>query len=176
MEVADWPYEPGSVQLFLHDGGGVGFTIPIGKDRFRAVSNTQDAMARIPGQYHIARVLRTDTFHIPARQATVYQQGNVFLGGDAAHVHSPVGARGMNLGIEDAASFARRFADGTLGGYTAERHPVGRRWIAFSERMLRFAQATGPFETALRNLAIRVVGHFPVLQRRGLERIAGLRE
>lgn len=176
VEVADWPYEPRSMQLFLHGGGDVGLVIPIGKNRFRAVSNTPDAMARIPGRYRVTQLFRTDTFHIPIRQAPTYQRGNVFLGGDAAHVHSPVGARGMNLGIEDAACFARRFAEGTLDGYTAERHPVGRRWIAFSERQLRFAQATGPVETALRNLAIRVMGHFPALQRPALERIAGLRE
>lgn len=176
VEVADWPYEPGSAQLFLHAGGDVGFIIPIGKNRFRAVSNTQDAMACIPGRYRVAHLLRTDTFHIPIRQAPTYQHGNVFLGGDAAHVHSPVGARGMNLGIEDAAAFARRFAEGTLGGYTAERHPVGRRWITLSERLLCFAQATGLVETALRNLAIRVVGHLPALQRPALERMAGLRE
>lgn len=176
VEIVDWPYEPESIQLFFHDGGDVGLIIPIGKDRFRAVSNTPDAMARIPGSYHVAHLFRDDTFHIPIRQAPTYQHGDVFLGGDAAHVHSPVGARGMNLGIEDAASFACRLADGKLDGYTAERHPVGRRWIAFSERALRFAQATNPVETAVRNLAIRVIGHLPALQRPGLKRITGLRQ
>ncbi|HEY4193386.1 MAG TPA: FAD-dependent monooxygenase, partial [Mesorhizobium sp.] len=105
-EVSEWPYEPGSAQAFLNRNGDVGFIIPIGENRFRAVSNTADAMALVPGAYKIKQVLRTDRFHIPARQASFYQTRRVFLGGDAAHAHSPIGARGMNLGIEDAASFA----------------------------------------------------------------------
>jgi 2-polyprenyl-6-methoxyphenol hydroxylase-like FAD-dependent oxidoreductase len=174
-EIADWPYEPDAAQLFLHEGGDVGFIIPIGVQRFRAVSNTPDAMARIGGDYR-AHVLQVDTFHIPAQQAPTYQAGRVFLGGDAAHVHSPVGARGMNLGIEDAASFARRLAENDLEGYTAERRPVGRRWITLSERLLAAAQATRPAAVALRNLAFRIVGHMPSLQRPMLSRVAGLKE
>lgn len=175
-EVDGWPYEPEAAQLFLQKTGDIGFVIPIGEKRFRAVSNTEDAMACVPGNYSVARLLRTDTFHLPIRQAPTYQKGNVFLGGDAAHVHSPVGARGMNLGIEDAAAFARRLAEGSLEGYTAERRPVGRRWIELSERALNIAQATGPATITLRNAAIRLLSLVTVLQRPGMERVAGLRE
>lgn len=174
-EIADWPYEADAAQLFLNQSGDIGFIIPIGRQRFRAVSNTPDALSRIGGDYR-ARVLQVDTFHVPAQQAPIYQVGRVFLGGDAAHVHSPVGARGMNLGIEDAASFARRLTENDLDGYTAERRPVGRRWIALSERMLAAAQATGTVAVAARNLAFRIVGHLPALQRPMLDRVAGLRE
>jgi len=175
-EIADWPYEPLAAQAFLHGSGDVGFIIPIGENRFRAISNTDDALARIPGSYQVTHLLRKDEFHIPARQAERYQTARAFLGGDAAHAHSPVGARGMNLGIEDAACFARRLSSGTLEGYTAERWPVGKRWIALSERVLRLAQSTNGATQAFRNLAISIVGHVPVLQRPLLERIAGLKE
>jgi len=175
-ELADWPYEEGVAHLFLRDDGDVGFIIPIGPGRFRAISNTADALGRVPGGYRVARLLRSDTFHIPVKQAATYQQGPVFLGGDAAHVHSPVGGRGMNLGIEDACAFARRLAEGRLDGYTAERHPVGERWIAASERVLRAVQATHPAAVALRNLALRAVGNLAALQRPLLRRAAGLVE
>ncbi|MER9280853.1 FAD-dependent monooxygenase [Mesorhizobium sp. M0522] len=141
-----------------------------------AVSNTEDALARIPGNYRITRLLGTDRFHIPVRQAPRYQTACVFLGGDAAHVNSPLGARGMNLGIEDAASFARRFVDGTLAGYTSERHPVGQRWITLSERILSLAQSDNGIMQGVRNAAFSVVGHLPLLQRPLLERVAGLKE
>ncbi|MER8960579.1 FAD-dependent monooxygenase [Mesorhizobium sp. M0701] len=101
-DIDDWPYEPTAAHAFLHRNGDVGFIIPIGEKRYRAVSNSEDALARIPGNYRITRLLRADRFHIPVRQAPRYQTACVFLGGDAAHVHSPLGARGMNLGIEDA--------------------------------------------------------------------------
>lgn len=177
-ELADWPYELGVAHLFLRGDGDVGFIIPIGPPtdpgRFRAISNTPEALARIPGNYRVARLLRSDTFHIPVKQAARYQQGRIFLGGDAAHVHSPVGGRGMNLGIEDAAAFARRFAESSLDGYTAERHPVGQRWIAASERTLAAVQATNPAAVALRTLAVWTVGHLVPLQRPLLRRAAGL--
>jgi len=175
-EIGDWPYEPQAAHAFLHENGDVGFIIPIGEDRFRAVSNTPDALARIPGNYRVTRLLRSDEFHIPARQAPRYQTARAFLGGDAAHAHSPLGARGMNLGIEDAACFARRLSNGSLDGYTAERWPVGKRWIALSERMLRLAQSNSRTTQTFRNLAFSVVGHVPALQRPLLERIAGLKE
>lgn len=175
-EISEWPYEPGSAQAFLHRNGDVGFIIPICKDRFRAVSNTADALARVPGHHRIKQVLRTDRFHIPARQAAHYQTRRVFLGGDAAHAHSPIGARGMNLGIEDAASFARRFANQTLAGYEAERRPVGRRWIKFSERILSMAQSDSAFVQPFRNIVLGIVGHLPLLQRPLLERVSGLKE
>jgi 2-polyprenyl-6-methoxyphenol hydroxylase-like FAD-dependent oxidoreductase len=133
-------------------------------------------MARIPGADRVARLLRTDAFKLPIRQAATYQRDGVFLGGDAAHVHSPVGARGMNLGIEDAAAFARRLVEGSLDGYTAERRPVGRRWIVLSERLLALAQTPSPLLAAARDVGLAVVGHAAWLQRPALERIAGLKE
>lgn len=174
--LADWPYEPDAAHLFFHRSGDLGFIIPIAEAEFRAVSNTADALSRVPGDYRVAERLRADTFHIPVKQAARYQAGCVFLGGDAAHVHSPVGARGMNLGIEDGAAFARRLVTDQLDGYTAERRPVGRRWIKLSERILAAAQVSNPSGIVLRNLAVRIVGNARPLQRPMLMRAAGLKE
>lgn len=175
-EIPDWPHPGDEAQIYFHDGGDVGFIIPIGGGRFRAVSNTPDAMARIPGRYSVARTLRTDRFHIPAQLAATYQAGRIALGGDAAHVHSPLGARGMNLGIEDAVCYARRLAGGDLAGYSDERRPVARDWVRLSERLLGAVQARAPLAVAARNLAIAVVTHAAWLQRPILNRVAGLTE
>jgi 2-polyprenyl-6-methoxyphenol hydroxylase-like FAD-dependent oxidoreductase len=173
-EIADWPYAPAAANLFLQQGGDVGFVIPIGPQRFRAVSNTPDALARIPGGYRVTQLLRSDTFKIPVRQVATYHSGSVYLGGDAAHVHSPVGGRGMNLGIEDAATFVLLFAEGGLEGYTAARHGIGARWIKASEGVLSAVQSTSAARVALRNAALWTVGRLPLLQRRLLARAAGL--
>ncbi len=175
-EIPRWPYAADAAQAFLHRNGDVNFVIPIGPGRFRAVANTPDALRGVPMDYRAARLLRTDRFRIPARRTATCQSGEIYLGGDAAHAHSPLGARGMNLGIEDAAAFARRWHANTLNGYTAERLPVARRWIERSERALAVVQSSRAGVVPLRNLALRVLGHAPSLQRPLLERVAGLKE
>src|SRR5262249_50701927 len=70
-----------------------------------------------------------------ARQAASYRDRRVLLAGDAAHVHSPVGGQGLNIGVQDAVNLGWKLAQvvhGTspqslLDSYHAERHPVGAR-------------------------------------------------
>jgi 2-polyprenyl-6-methoxyphenol hydroxylase-like FAD-dependent oxidoreductase len=57
---------------------------------------------------------------------TLLALGNVYFAGDAAHIHSPVGTRGMNLGPEDAWVFARLATTGQLQRYNALRLLVDR--------------------------------------------------
>lgn len=74
-------------------------------------------------------------FNDAARQATSYRSGRVLLAGDAAHVHSPVGGQGLNLGVQDAVNLGWKLArvahgtssEGLLDNYQAERHPVAAR-------------------------------------------------
>lgn len=73
----------------------------------------------------------TDT----TRQAAAYREGRVLLAGDAAHVHSPVGGQGLNIGVQDAVNLGWKLAqvvkrtspDSLLDTYHAERHPVAAR-------------------------------------------------
>ncbi len=170
----DWPFDVDAGHAFLHDNGDIGFMIPIGDRRWRAISNTEDAMSRIDGRRGRERILQHDVFELPVRLGASYQAGSVYIGGDAAHVHSPIGARGMNLGIEDAVAFVRRFEAGELADYTAERRPPGRDWIRFSERLLSIAQERRPLAIRLRNAGLRLVNRLPVAQRRIAARVSGL--
>jgi 2-polyprenyl-6-methoxyphenol hydroxylase-like FAD-dependent oxidoreductase len=69
------------------------------------------------------------------RQAAAYRERRVLLAGDAAHVHSPVGGQGLNIGVQDAVNLAWKLAqvvkgtspDSLLDTYHAERHPVAAR-------------------------------------------------
>ena len=69
------------------------------------------------------------------RQAATYRSGRVLLAGDAAHVHSPVGGQGLNLGVQDAVNLGWKLAqvvkgrspESLLDTYQAERHPVAAR-------------------------------------------------
>jgi 3-(3-hydroxy-phenyl)propionate hydroxylase len=72
-----------------------------------------------------------------ARQAAAYREGRVLLAGDAAHVHSPAGGQGLNIGVQDAVNLGWKLAqvvnqispDSLLDTYHAERHPVGARLL-----------------------------------------------
>ena len=78
---------------------------------------------------------RLSRFTDMTRQAASYRVGRVLLAGDAAHVHSPAGGQGLNIGVQDAVNWAWKLAQvirGTspaslLDTYHAERHPVGAR-------------------------------------------------
>jgi 3-(3-hydroxy-phenyl)propionate hydroxylase len=69
------------------------------------------------------------------RQAASYREGRVLLAGDAAHVHSPVGGQGLNVGVQDAVNLGWKLAqvirgtspESLLDTYHSERHPVGAR-------------------------------------------------
>jgi 2-polyprenyl-6-methoxyphenol hydroxylase-like FAD-dependent oxidoreductase len=74
-------------------------------------------------------------FSDATRQAATYRAGRVLLAGDAAHVHSPMGGQGLNLGIHDAVNLGWKLARVVHGSsraslldtYQAERHPIAAR-------------------------------------------------
>ena len=100
-----------------------------------SVEEMQAAIRRITGaDVAIATLDGPRRGYDHARQATTYRTGRVFLAGDAAHVHSPIGGQGLNLGLMDAVNLGWKLAAAVRGAvnaehlldsYTRERHPVG---------------------------------------------------
>jgi 2-polyprenyl-6-methoxyphenol hydroxylase-like FAD-dependent oxidoreductase len=68
-------------------------------------------------------------FHVSHRINATLNVGQVYFAGDAAHIHSPMGARGMNLGLEDSFVFAALETRNRLPEYNRLRHPVDRRVV-----------------------------------------------
>jgi hypothetical protein len=92
----------------------------------------------VPGRPPLSDMRWSSVFRISMRLAQRYQQGRVFIAGDAAHIHPPTGGQGMNTGIQDAYNLAWKLAlvlrgaapETLLDSYEAERRPVGAEVVA----------------------------------------------
>src|SRR5262249_8097854 len=89
--------------------------------------------------------------------------GPVYFAGDAAHIHSPIGARGMNLGIEDAWVFAQLCHRGQLSRYAELRYAIDRRVV---RQVCLFSRVVACEPAILRGLR----GFVPMLLRSGFPR------
>ncbi|MER7582293.1 FAD-dependent oxidoreductase [Kitasatospora sp. NPDC097691] len=128
------PFE-GHLGMMDFDGGAFDRSRPLTRDHLQTV------LRRISGtDVTINRVHLASSFTDRAMQTGTYRNGRVLLAGDAAHIHSPLGGQGLNLGIGDAMNLGWKLA-ATLHGtapanlldtYTAERHPVGAAVLDWS--------------------------------------------
>lgn len=119
-----------------------------------------------------------------ARQAERYRHGRVFLAGDAAHVHLPLGAQGMNTGIQDALNLGwklgavthgRAAPDALLDTYHDERHPVGAavlRNVGVQSLLMDWAGTGDPAVTATREFVAQLA-ELPQVRRRLAETLSG---
>ncbi len=106
----------------------------------------QAVLDRLSPEPTTARNMRwSSVFRISHRIVDAYGRGRVFVAGDAAHIHPPTGAQGMNTGIQDAYNLAwklalavtRDAADGLLDSYDAERRPIGEEVVGRTVRSAR---------------------------------------
>ncbi|MDQ2723339.1 MAG: FAD-dependent monooxygenase [Actinomycetota bacterium] len=98
----------------------------------------------------------SSVFRISHRLVDRYGVGRVFVAGDAAHIHPPTGAQGMNTGVQDAYNLGWKLAlavhgsaaDGLLESYQAERHPVGEEVVGRTVRAARSGIGAGESDLA----------------------------
>jgi len=173
VTVQDWPFDFETVVLTILDNHLAPF-LPLGENFGRFITTKPDCLAHLPSDAKIKDVAWSTDFTISYRQAATYQSGGVFIVGDAAHIHSPVGGRGMNLGIEDACWLAWLISQGRQNEYTDLRHPVGAKVLKFTHRFTAFAKARGPFQDLVIKLALPIFSRSPFLQRRLFHNLTAL--
>jgi hypothetical protein len=111
----------------------------------------QSVLRRVAGaDVTVTSLHAATTWTDRAYQATTYRRGRVLLAGDAAHVHSPLGGQGLNLGIGDAMNLGWKLGavirdaapSDLLDGYYGERHPVGAEVLNWSRAQVALLEPT----------------------------------
>jgi 2-polyprenyl-6-methoxyphenol hydroxylase-like FAD-dependent oxidoreductase len=152
------------------------------------------------GRVRAGKVAWTMQVPLQHRLAAAFRSGRAFLAGDAAHVHSPAGAQGMNSGIQDAVNLGWKLAlvargmasPALLDTYHAERRPVAHAVLALTHALFWLETADSPLLRRarvllaplavsmalrlawLRTLGFRVIGQQWVRYPRGLAAVDGM--
>ncbi|MFG1792207.1 FAD-dependent monooxygenase [Nocardia sp. NPDC049149] len=156
IEMAGFPYHPEDRHAFYLDEGTFFTILPIDGRYFRLISTCRIASAEVDEEFILRRfdaLLRTvglahvklgDPFWLTRFNPRQYlaeqlHANGVFLVGDAAHIQSPIGAQGLNTGIQDSMNLAwklgvalRHGGTGVLNSYHEERHPVAQRLFEYN--------------------------------------------
>ena len=162
--------EPGAAHAFLA-GRGMLFLFPLGRPASWRLLAMRPPTDRTPpdapvsleevqaladtytgGAVRLSAPVWMTNFRLHHRAAVHYRAGSIFLAGDAAHIHSPAGAQGMNTGIQDAVNLGWKLAAALRGDadpalldtYESERAPVGRMVLRFTDRAFTIATSTNP--------------------------------
>ena len=167
------PLDPGEAHVFLLEDGGM-FAVRLQDQTWRIIGNVADLLDRLPAGTQHGAITWSSDFGIASKVASQMQVGKVALAGDAAHIHSGLGARGMNLGIEDAFTFAHLLARGQLQRYDALRRPVVADVVRQTARVTEIPRGRRPHAKVARRLAPFLAPMIPIVQRRVAEWVLGL--
>jgi len=174
---------------------GLTVLAPLPGDIFRIVAPVADA-PKVPSPAFVQSLLDTRTFgpgrlvvtdllwgtrfHLHHRVADMYRSGRLLLAGDAAHVHSPAGGQGMNLGITDAISLADALAevlrggsDAALDGYATTQRRRAGQVLKLTGRLTRMATLPRPLRP-IRNSGMRLAAEVPAVRRQLAVQLSGL--
>lgn len=184
MDIA-WRYSPAHFQMWLQrDGLFLG--MPLGGTRWvmfaEYAPNTPlpddqvgwfyDKMTRQLGEKNLAiqSTIWLSQFTINKRLAAQFSRNNLFLLGDAAHIHSPIGGQGLNLGVQDAFNLAWKLAlvinhkasADLLTTYSTERRPAAQTVLNRTHKSTRTLLAKNKLRTTVRNtVIIPLLAHRP---------------
>ena len=197
----DWDLPHDEGHIWIGDDGLVA-AIPLpGERRFRVIVPLPPAYAAKEYESEAEIAAEAETFSVNVRESPsaalatrsgrrrsasngvkpiAIASGPVFLAGDAAHVHSPVGGQGMNTGIQDAFNLGWKLAlaardqaaPGLLDTYQAERHPVARGVLRGTHLGTRLFLAQHPLMRAVREQAVPAIVTYPPIRHRILAAVS----
>lgn len=153
----DWDRPHPEVWKFVTEEHGLCVVVPIAghPQRYRVSMQTPEDLwdtptdeppslellrQRLPAELNIRSMRWSSFYSVSHRLVSAYRSGRVFLAGDAAHIHPPIGGLGMNTGLQDAHNLAWKLAEvlhgrspeSLLDSYHAERHKIGGEVVALT--------------------------------------------
>jgi len=172
----DWKYPMFHLSIFIHPTGVTAY-FPLKSDRGRLMFELADAPIKeemaLPIMDDVHRLMEERGieynnvsnpnwlayFKLHHRMVDRYGYGRVFLCGDSAHIHSPLGGQGMNTGIQDAYNLAWKLAlvlkgkspETLLDSYNTERHRIGEEVVSLADTATKMATIHNPVLSAIRN-------------------------
>jgi 2-polyprenyl-6-methoxyphenol hydroxylase-like FAD-dependent oxidoreductase len=152
-----WPFVQDARIWFLSEGAVIGIHLALAGERQGLVrlAGSPSAIASLAksSQWPMCfeHILWQSEFEVHFAAIRHFGQGRVWLAGDAAHVHSPIGGRGMNMGIADgialgkalAVDLAQGHSGVALRAYSDMRHAIAAPWVKFNQRLSYFVLQTG---------------------------------
>jgi 2-polyprenyl-6-methoxyphenol hydroxylase-like FAD-dependent oxidoreductase len=179
---------------------GVVLMIPFGDGWFRAIAwdrtrehvplaepvplaEVKDAFLRIAKtDFGMTEMRWSSRFLSERRQAEHYRVGRVFIAGDAAHIHSPLGAQGMNTGIQDAMNLGWKLASASAGtapdwlldSYETERHVVGSNVLRLTDGFNQLVLGRSLPRRVFRRIAITALLNIGPTKRKLAELVSGI--
>jgi 2-polyprenyl-6-methoxyphenol hydroxylase-like FAD-dependent oxidoreductase len=200
----DWEVPRDELTIWFGDAAGIAAAVPLPRERrwriivaldpaetdtlhfteSEAAARAEDELRR-RAELPLRRIgdpLWASAFHIYRKLAGRYRAGPVFLAGDAAHVHSPVGGQGMNTGIQDAFNLGWKLAlaargqaaPGLLDSYERERRPVARAVLRGTDLGSRLLFGAHPVGRGLREYLLPAATNLGPVRRRLLAALSEL--
>lgn len=144
------------------------------------LQNLYNQVVHIPGE--LKNIQWASRYGINSRMMDCLRSGNIFFGGDSAHIHSPAGGQGMNTGIQDMINLSWKLAyvikgysnASVLDTYQEERLPVIASLLNTTERATDLFNSLNPFVYSMISIFLPSVLRFPVVQRQGTATISEL--
>lgn len=190
----DWQHSENKMIAYLNPEGPLA-CFPLGGKRYRLVLSVPESqltydLEELKSLFHqrttdkaiLSHPIWITPFSIHHRQVTQYQHHNIFFCGDAAHIHSPLGAQGMNTGMQDVYNLVWKLAlvhkgyahQDLLASYQEERFPIGQQVLRKTDVMTKMVLIKNPWLATLRNQSMRLFMLIPCLRKKILRGMAQL--
>ena len=195
----DWDRPENEVQVWFHRDGVMG-ALPFGGQKWRLIieraaqadADSEEVTLALVQQLIADRIARPDLrirdpvwlsdFRINARMVDRFRDGRVFIAGDAAHIHSPLGGQGIATGIQDASNLAWKLAavlregarDSLLDTYDEERKPIARAVLRGTTAASQLVFAMNPIVRFVRERIVFPIFSTAMVRSRLLKKVSQL--